>query len=209
MRCGILKNRIRIFTVVGLACFSLQACKDSKTVNESGILLESSRNVVKDSNINGGTPRRAADGSKDSIVEEKNAAPNHYYVLEKDGEYGYEYINIFDGSVTETSKSLIMVRYLSSEKGRQKVEFKSQSTIGTITCAINLEDHVSLLWYTKEKREDAGPVNDSVDCQFVDVDIYSGGNIVARKNIRVTNDPLVHAIMYDVVNDKLRLYRLN
>ena len=113
--------------------------------------------------------------------EKTETAPDHYYAIKKDGEYGYEQITEDDGKESEVFKPLLMVRYTSAKAGKHVVHFKDGTMQGTAVC--------------------------TADCQFVAIKVYSDERLVAVKTIRVTNDPLIYAIMHDVVNGKLKLYR--
>jgi hypothetical protein len=145
----------------------LQACRNNRT--------EACRSVPDEA--------AAMDKKRDDIQGSQDALPGHYYVLEKDGEYGYEQQPEVSGISEKAPAGLLMVRYRVDGNGVRSVQFREEGDAaprGVIRC-----------------RQ---------DCQFVEVEFRQDGDVAMAKTIRISNDPLIHAIMHDALNEKLQPY---
>ncbi|WP_143327948.1 hypothetical protein [Caballeronia pedi] len=112
----------------------------------------------------------------DSAVDRSSAGratstpiPNHYYVGRKGD--AYEYAKVPGGDADDV-QSLVLVWYAGTSKENEPViRYQDGASSGTLSCFDN--------------------------CQFVRGTTLIGNKLVHTGRIRVTNDPLIYAIMHD------------
>ncbi|GJH15690.1 hypothetical protein CBA19CS22_04130 [Caballeronia novacaledonica] len=97
-----------------------------------------------------------------------SSMPDHYYVGRKDDAFEYAKVPADKGE----TQDLVLVWYMGTNKdGEPIVRYQDGASSGTLSCFDN--------------------------CQFVRGATLVGHRLVQTGRIRVTNDPLIYAIMHD------------
>jgi hypothetical protein len=117
----------------------------------------------------------AAEGSSFDGVM-SSSTPDHFYV-ERKGD-AFEYVKV-PGADVETQNRVLVWYMGRSSNNEPVVRYQDGASSGMLSCFDN--------------------------CQFVRGSTFVGGTLVQTGRIRVTNDPLIYAIMHDARAGQLTL----
>lgn len=103
--------------LAGLTALLLAGCSDSNQANQPAT-----------------TPQPASAASSEAAPAEP-AAPTHYYVVEEDGQYGYEAgISEDDQKAGKVAADITMVRYMGVIKGYHTLQSVKNGVTTTLRC---------------------------------------------------------------------------
>ena len=108
--------------------------------------------------------------------------PTHFYVLEEDGEYGYEKgLSEDERRAGKAAGALLMVRYLGVKDGTHTVAMPAGGATATFSC--------------------------KPPCDFIKSKVVINGQVVKSETVRNTGEAVISAVMADAMSGQLKPYK--
>ncbi len=164
---------MRMAVVLCLVCISVSACNDSHDTSSS-----TQSRPAQEQPSSAAVAAEAPPAKPNAPV-----APSHFYVLEQDGEYGYQpAISEDDARQGVATKALVMVRYRGRKDGAYVVD-------------VNNDTGATLRVQCKNP------------CEYVRTQAIVDGQIIHTETLANAPDSVIYAVLADAMNGQLKPYK--